>query len=99
LSQKALSDFSDAHCDQRALLSSPGPVVLYACGERRVSAIPDEFEVARADSRYFQFVVQVSGADPSGYPFRLYEHVQIGRGVPVSARAEAVQVILEDLPI
>jgi hypothetical protein len=96
LTQAALAKFHDEDCDETALMSAPGPVVLYACGTHRLSAIGDNFQVARSDAHYVQFEIELSGVNEAGFPITLDEHVSIGPGVPVGSQAAATQVILDD---
>ena len=92
----ALGEFQDAQCDDASLTSAPGPVVLYGCGQHRLTAIPDKFEEARSDAHYVQFEIELSGVNSIGDPIHLDEHVSIGRGIAVGSAAEATQVVLQD---
>jgi hypothetical protein len=95
MTDAALARFHDAQCEEHALTSAPGPVVLYACGQHQLTAL-DHFETARGDRHYVQYEVTFSGVNELGDPIRLDEHVTIGPGTPVGADAEARQAILED---
>jgi hypothetical protein len=96
LTAEALSHYDDAHCGETALVSSPGPLVLYRCLSHRLVASPDDVnEAERSDPHHIQLVVHLSGLSSLGHPIDLSEHLEVGSGVPVGGESRVNQVITD----
>lgn len=95
LTSTALAEFSDRSCDDRSLLSAPGPIVLYRCGPHRITGF-SQIEVSRLDANYIQLQADLSGTDPSGFRPYTLDHLTIGHGTPVGSARSAEQVITDD---
>lgn len=92
LTRSALRTYVDAQCTQQDLTRSPGPVVLYHCGQYRVAAIPpDRIQVIRTDDRDVQLDIQLSG--PGKSAAATYEHLRVGTGTPAVGPASSGLVI------
>jgi hypothetical protein len=95
LGGEAEARYRDGACDDTSLESAPGPTVLYACGERRIVAIPDEeVEAVKVDHHLVQLEVYFAGHGRQAQP----EHLTIGPGTPVGGSTAVKQLIVDVSP-
>lgn len=91
LTAGALASYADARCDEQALVSSPGPLVLYRCGTHRVIDMPDDSIVV--SSWGIELDVVLDGRNSAGQPNRLPENLTIGPGVPATGGEPEPQLV------
>lgn len=93
--RQALARYHDAACRLEDLAASPGPIVLYACAGRPITAIPDDsIDYVPGDPVLVQADIDLAGQHQSGQPIRLPEHLTIGPGIASNGHA-AAQVITD----
>jgi len=104
LTAQALGAYcTTSHRCSQEFQASPGPICLYECAGYKVKDV--NFEVTRAADGNFSVYVAVqaqpsspSATSPRGYPASAYEHLTLGRGVPVGSSTRAQLVIVDATP-
>ena len=104
LTAQALGAYCTAsHPCSQEFLASPGPICLYECAGYKVKDV--NFEATRAADGNISVYVGVqaqpsspSATSPRGYPASAYEHLTLGRGVPVGSSTRVQLVIVDATP-